>query len=105
MSFWDLTKPEKPVGFFDINSTRRIQIDWSEWLATEDTDYLDHELIVDEPLEVVSTTYINGVVIIYIRVLAGETAVLNKKYNIVCRLYTADGQIEDQTVILKATHK
>jgi len=100
-SFWDYSDAEKPTGNIDRDSTRKIPIDWRDWLTQEQTTYASHLLITATPLEIVSEAVLNGVVTFFVKVAALAEFTPGRRYPVTCRITCTDSQIEDRTVYFR----
>lgn len=103
MSYWNIDNPDKPWGKWDANAKLDIPFDWSEWLTGIGETIASHEIIVEEPLEVISSAETGGVVTAFIKVEDGAEVNIGQKYAVTCRVTTSglEPRIDDRTVYLK----
>ena len=104
-SFWNVSNPLKPWGYHDDESIIIYPFDWTAWLDDSGTSYAGHTVVVDDPFEIASSTYSNGVISVKVKTKAGEAAVIGTKYALTCHIVAANGEEEDQTVYLKVREK
>lgn len=95
----------KPWANFDTNATLDIPFDWATWLADKGTTYASHVILTDANLECTQSSHLAGVITARIRKATSGTLTIGSKYTVTCRITTANGQIEDQTLYLKAANK
>lgn len=103
MAYWNVDNPDKPWGKFDINAELDIPFNWADWLADLGLSYASHTIVAESPLEVVGSAHSNGIITAFIKVQAGQTPSINRKYAVTCKIVT-DGsppRKDDRTVYLK----
>lgn len=98
---WNLSNPLKPVALFDADAIRVVPVSWVDWLADIGATYSSHTIICESGLECVSSSHLNGVISMKIQRASGATLVKGKRYGFTCRIVTADGQSDDQTLYFK----
>lgn len=79
----------------DPDATLDYPFDWSAWLADIEDEYASHEIVVDEGLTLVSSSYADGVITPFV---SGGT--LSQKHAVTCRITTVGGRIDDRTIYL-----
>jgi len=104
-AYWDVTNPLKPFGLFDFEGVYDIPFDWVTWLAGLTDTYASHVITVDPALTVVSSANVGGVITVRIKKAVAATLVEGTKYGITCQITTTNGQVEEQTLFLKAREK
>lgn len=107
MTFWNVENPDKPWGKFDPNAQLSIPFNWVEWLADLGVNYASHSVIVESPLELIGSAHVAGVIIAHVKVQDGQTAQLNRKYSVTCRIVTDCNppHQDDRTVYLKMVQR
>lgn len=104
-SFWNVSNPLKPWGYFDPNAQLPIPFDWSEWLTDEGALYVSHEFIFPDGIfEEVESEESDGVITILLKLVDSPVYTAGTKYRVTSRITaTANGQtlIDDRTVYLK----
>lgn len=103
--FWNLDNPAKPWGEFDPSDVINIPYDWAEWLSGQGTSYSSHEMKLPAEFESLDVGVSNGVVLVQVKVKAGEAVTINKKYPITCHIVALDGQERDKSVYLKIVER
>ena len=99
-NFWDVTAPLKPVGLMDPDGVYDIPFDWASWLSGLTDTYASHSIICATGLQCTQSA---GV--ITARIKASGALNVGSKYAVTCRITTTNGQIEDQTLLLKIIQK
>lgn len=95
----------KPWAQFDVDSIIDIPFDWTTWLEDKGTAYGSHTILTHASLECPTSSQSGGVIKARIKKASAGTLTEGTKYWVTCRIVTADGQQEDQTVYLRATSK
>jgi hypothetical protein len=104
-NFWDVTDPKKPFGDFDPNGVYDLPFDWATWLTGLTDTYASHVIVCASGLEEVSSTEDAGVITVRVQASGSPALVAGAKYGVTCRITTASGQVEDQTLYLKVREK
>ena len=108
MAFWNVDNPLKPWGYFDPNAVLDFPFDWTAWLADIGETINNHQMILQSPLELVTSFVQTGQIVVpYIKVQNGQTLDLGRKYSVTCRITTTGAQprTDDRTVFLKALER
>lgn len=95
----------KPWAHFDTNAALDIPFDWATWLADKGTSYGSHVILTHASLECTQSSHASGVITARIRKASAATLTVGTKYEVTCRITTANGQVEDQTVYLRAANR
>lgn len=95
----------KPWAHFDTDATLDIPFDWATWLTDKGTTYSSHAITTHASLECTQSSQASGVITARIRKATAATLTVGTKYYVTCRITTANGQVEDQTVYLKAANR
>lgn len=100
---WDVTTdPKRPVADFDPSGNRFIPLEFEDWLTKLGTTYGSHEVLLADPLELITKgTHADGVARMRVKLKTGAAYVLNQQYPMTVRLVGADGQVDDETLWLR----
>lgn len=89
-AFWNVDNVDKPWGKWDPKAELDIPFKWTDWLAASASSYASHQVNVEAPLEVITSSQAGGIVTVFVRVLVGQTVQLNRKYYVECEITTND---------------
>lgn len=100
-AYWDIRNPLKPYGYLDPQEVKNVPIDFSEWLDSEVTVYVSHEVDADPRLLITTLSNIGGVVIVQVSVPDASLIEEAEKVPMTLLVTAADGQKKSQTLFFK----
>lgn len=102
---WNLADEPPKVGYpwawWDGNSTIDVPIYIADWMDMLGSAYASHEMVLDEGLECVSSSYSDDIIVARIKADAGATLEEDEKYGFTFRVTTANGQVDDRTLYFR----